>query len=442
MTRKYDDGIISNRLLDADYQENFSDIHPPLNKHEALVAAERCYFCYDAPCVNACPTEIDIPMFIRQISTEDSLGAARTIFNQNILGGMCARVCPTEVLCERACVREAAEGKPVAIGLLQRYATDQAMHKNHQFYVRATSSGKTVAVIGAGPAGIACAHRLAVRGHEVVIFEAHDKAGGLNEYGIAAYKTVDNFAQAEIEYILSVGGIRIEYGKKMGRDFSLESLREEYAAVFVGCGLPEVNAIGIDGEGGNGSVDAVRFIADLRQADNLAALPVGRRVIVIGGGMTAIDAAVQSKLLGAEEVTVCYRGERARMKASSYEQDLAAQKGVLIRHGLSPRKIMLESGKVVGVEFVYADGGKTLVLAADQILKAVGQKLGDNEAAELKVENGKIEVDAQGRTSVDGVWAGGDCAVGGDDLTVSATAMGRDAAEDIHQSLQSGAKGD
>ena len=202
-----------------EYAGNFSDLHPPLDHHEALVEADRCYFCYDAPCMNACPTSIDIPLFIRQIATGNPLGSAKTIFDQNIFGGMCARVCPTETLCEEACVREAAEDKPVQIGLLQRYATDRAMREGKQFYERAAPTGKRIAVVGAGPAGLACAHRLAMHGHDVVIFDARPKAGGLNEYGIAAYKTVDDFAQAEVDFIPAIGGITIENGKALGRDF-------------------------------------------------------------------------------------------------------------------------------------------------------------------------------------------------------------------------------
>jgi glutamate synthase (NADPH/NADH) small chain len=276
--------------------------------------------------MQACPTTIDIPMFIRQIATGNPLGSAKTIFDQNILGGMCARVCPTETLCEEVCVREVAEGKPVQIGRLQRYATDVAMDAGKQFYERAAPSGKSVAVVGAGPAGLACAHRLAVAGHAVTIYEARPKAGGLNEYGIATYKTVDDFAQAEVDYVTAVGGITIEYGKALGRDIALAELAATHDAVFLGMGLAGVNALRAEGEDASGVENAVEFIAGLRQADDLASIPVGRRVVVIGGGMTAIDAAVQSKLLGAEEVTICYRRGKEHMNASEYEQDRAARR--------------------------------------------------------------------------------------------------------------------
>ena len=287
------EGIAGGRLSPEQYAENFSDLHPPLDHHEALVESDRCYFCYDAPCMNACPTAIDIPLFIRQISTGNPIGSAKTIFDQNILGGMCARVCPTETLCEEACVRETAEGKPVQIGRLQRYATDVAMAENKQFYARAKATGKKVAVVGAGPAGLAAAHRLARHGHDVTVLEARPKAGGLNEYGIAAYKSVDDFAQAEVDYVTAIGGIDIQNGKALGRDFQLSELTKDYDAVFLGMGLGGVNALRADGEDADGVANAVEFIAELRQASDLSGLPVGRRVVVIGGGMTAIDAAVQ-----------------------------------------------------------------------------------------------------------------------------------------------------
>ncbi|MBN9077031.1 MAG: dihydropyrimidine dehydrogenase [Rhizobiales bacterium 65-79] len=442
------EGIVAGRLPPEAYAENFGDLHPPLDHHEALVESDRCYFCYDAPCMQACPTTIDIPMFIRQIGNGNPLGAAKTIFDQNILGGMCARVCPTETLCEEACVREAAEGKPVQIGRLQRYATDTAMARNRQFYERPAPTGRKIAVVGAGPAGLACAHRLAMHGHDVVVFEVREKSGGLNEYGIAAYKTVDGFAQAEVDYVTAIGGIRIENGKALGRDFSLADLTAEYDAVFLGAGLGGVNALRAEGEDADGVANAVDFIETLRQADDLAALPVGRRVVVIGGGMTAIDAAVQSKLLGAEEVTICYRRGQEHMNASDYEQDLAAANGVAIRHWLQPKKVIAEGGRVAAIELEYTalrDGrlagtGEMLRIEADQVFKAIGQSFDaaplNGSGNSIAMENGKIRVDAEGRTSLAKVWAGGDCVADGrEDLTVSAVAAGRDAAESIHRAL-------
>jgi dihydropyrimidine dehydrogenase (NAD+) subunit PreT len=436
-------GIVSGRLSLAEYDRNFSDLHPPLDEHEALVASDRCYFCYDAPCMTACPTSIDIPLFIRQISTGNPTGSANTIFDQNILGGMCARVCPTETLCEQACVRNTAEHRPVEIGRLQRYATDIAMRDNVQFYERAEPTGKSIAVIGAGPAGLACAHRLAVKGHDVIIYDAREKAGGLNEYGIATYKTVDSFAQKEVDYVLSIGGIDVRNRQMLGRDFSLSDLLSKHDAVFLGLGLAGVNALRTEGETAEGVEDAVDFIATLRQSETRADIPVGRRVVVLGGGMTAIDAAVQAKLLGAEEVTICYRRGKEHMNASEFEQDLAASKGVTIRHWLQPKRILTRDGKVAGIELDYTalengrlvTTGETGAITADHVLKAIGQTFEADGLGAIALQSGRIVVDDEGRTSLERVWAGGDCVLGGEDLTVSAVAMGRDAAESINRVL-------
>jgi glutamate synthase (NADPH/NADH) small chain len=397
----------------------------------------RCYFCHDAPCITACPTSIDVPLFIRQIATGTAQAAAVTIFEQNILGGMCARVCPTETLCEEACVREAAEGKPVRIGRLQRHATDTLMAAGGHPFTRAAPTGRRVAVVGAGPAGLACAHRLAMKGHEVVIFDARPKPGGLNEFGIAAYKTPEGFAQAEVAWLLEIGGITLRAGTALGGEMTLAALRAEYDAVFLGIGLGGVNALGAPGEDKEGVEDATGFIAELRQSGDLGALPVGRDVVVIGGGMTAIDAAVQAKLLGALNVTLVYRRSRARMNASRFEQDLAASRGVRIITNASPVAVH-GNGAVREIEFEYTDDdltptGERFRLAADQVLRAIGQTL---DGADLPaLEGRKIAVTGPGRTSLPGVWAGGDCAAGGDDLTVTAVAEGRDAAEDIHATL-------
>ncbi len=437
-------GIAAARLDAQTLAQNFADLHGPLDGHEALVAADRCYFCHDAPCITACPTSIDIPLFIRQIATGTPEAAARTIFEQNILGGMCARVCPTETLCEEACVREAAEGKPVLIGQLQRFATDTLMAANVHPFVRAEPTGKRVAVVGAGPAGLSCAHRLAMHGHDVDIFDARPKGGGLNEYGIAYYKSTDGFAGAEVSWLMQIGGIMMHNGKALGREITLDRLRAEYDAVFLGMGLAGVNALRAEGEGRSGVADAVDFIADLRQSDNLAALPVGRNVVVIGGGMTAIDAAVQSKLLGAESVTLVYRRGREAMPASRYEQDLAASKGVRFIFNAMPVEVLGDGGtKALRCEYTRDDGGRlqgtgeTFDIPADQVLKAIGQTLQGTPDG-LALAGGKIAVSGAGRTSVDRVWAGGDCATGGDDLTVTAVAEGRDAAMDIHAALTQG----
>jgi dihydropyrimidine dehydrogenase (NAD+) subunit PreT len=429
-------GVVAERLQATVLAENFADLHPPLDAHEAKVAADRCYFCHDAPCVTACPTDIDIPLFIRQIMTGTPEAAAKTILDQNILGGMCARVCPTETLCEEVCVREVAEGEPVQIGRLQRYATDTLMGANVHPFTRAEPTGKRVAVVGAGPAGLAAAHRLAMHGHDVVIYDAKPKPGGLNEYGIATYKTVENFAAREVDWLMQIGGITLETGKALGEDITLDGLTADFDAVFLGIGLGNTNALGIEGEELAGVVDAVKFIADLRQTEDPTKLPVGRNVVVIGGGMTAIDAAVQSKLLGAENVTLVYRRSQDKMPASQYEQQLAQSKGVHIIPGVAPVSLKGE-GHVAAIELAYTDEnakptGETFTLSADQVFKAIGQVF--EEVSGLDTDGRKIKVTGAGRTSREGIWAGGDCTAG-EDLTVVAVSEGRDAAEDIHASL-------
>jgi glutamate synthase (NADPH/NADH) small chain len=435
-------GVLPGEILAV----NFGDLHPPLTDHEAHVEADRCYFCYDAPCQQACPTSIDIPLFIREIAAGNPLGAAKTILEANIMGGMCARVCPTETLCQEACVREAAEGKPVQIGLLQRYATDAMMATGKNPFTRAAPTGKRIAVVGAGPAGLACAHALAERGHSVTIFEAKEKSAGLNEYGIAAYKTPDDFAQKEADFILSIGGIEVKHGAALGRDVDLTALRRDYDAVFLALGLAAVNKLGLVNEGGLANVvDAVDYIAKLRQAKDLTKLPVGRRVVVIGGGMTAIDVAVQVKRLGAELVTIVYRRGQEHMKASGYEQELAQTNGVLIRTWAKP--VALEgNGSVSGIVFEttrdeggrLAGTGETFRLDADVVFTAIGQLLTPSSyggAEVLQGRDGRIVVDDQRRTSLKSVWAGGDCVYGGQDLTVAAVEDGKQAARSIDAAL-------
>jgi len=432
-------GVTPGRLPAEEIAGRFGDLHPPLDDHEAHVAAARCYFCFDAPCMHACPTEIDIPLFIRQIATGTPEAAARTIFAQNILGGICARVCPTETLCEEACVRELAEEAPVQIGELQRYATDTVQGRGVHPFSRAPETGKRVAVVGAGPAGLACAHRLAMHGHEVQVFDARPKPGGLNEYGIAAYKAPGDFAQAEVAWLMQIGGITTQYGRKLGEHLTLAALRDGFDAVFLGLGLTGNRTLEVEGEHPN-LVHATDWIERLRQSKDKTDVPVGRDVVVIGGGMTAIDAAVQASLLGARSSTIVYRRDRSQMAASEYEQQLAAAKGVTFIFNAAPQAVSPDAITLTRTE--SRDGkleltGEQLTLPADQILVAIGQTLGAAPDG-LVVDGGKIAVTGAGRTSVAGIWAGGDCASGGDDLTVTAVAEGRDAAEDIHATLMGG----
>ena len=438
-------GIHAARLNLADYAVNFGDAHPPLTRAQALIEAERCYYCHDAPCATACPTGIDIPSFIHRIAQDNNRGAARAILEANPLGGMCARVCPTEVLCEQACVRNTNEDKPVEIGSLQRYATDAFFAQpGAPLFQRAAATGKRVAVVGAGPAGLACAHGLAVRGHDVVLFEARPKLGGLNEYGLASYKTTDNFAQKEVEWLLSIGGIEVRTAQQLGRDITLDGLLQGYDAVFLGLGLQGVNALGVAEPTATGLRNAVDFIAELRQATDLSTLPVGRRVVVIGGGMTAVDAAVQSRKLGAEDVTIVYRRGADAMSASAVEQQWAQTNGVKIRHWAAPKEVLSEGGAVKGVRFAatalsggkLVETGETFTLDADMVLKAIGQTfVAEPVGKSIALEGGRIVTDAEGQTSLQGVWAGGDCRVGGRDLTVEAVEHGKVAAVSIHAAL-------
>ncbi|KLK93373.1 dihydropyrimidine dehydrogenase [Microvirga vignae] len=440
--------IRGGRLPSGDYCNAFSDLHAPLDAHEARVAAERCLFCYDAPCVTACPTSIDIPLFIRQIATGNATGAGKTILDSNIFGGMCARVCPTETLCEQACVRNEAEGKPVIIGQLQRHATDAIMASGRQLYKHGAPNGRRIAVVGAGPAGLSCAHKLATLGYDVVVFDKRQKAGGLNEHGIASYKSTNNFAQAEVDWILSIGGIELRCDQALGHDFTLADLRRDFDAVFLGLGLQAANSLGIDAGELRGIEDAVAFIEALRQSADLSKLPIGRRVVVIGGGMTAVDAAVQAKKLGAEEVTIVYRRGAEQMGASRYEQELALTGGVVVRHWARPVAVHGESGVLRSVIFAataerdgrLVDTGETFELQADQLFKAIGQlfvpQVLEGSSEVLDLDRGRIAVDADRRTSLPDVWAGGDCVAGGRDLTVVAVEDGKQAALSIDRTLQ------
>lgn len=441
--------IATGRLKAEQYTENFDDLVPVLDRKTALVEANRCYFCYDAPCIEACPTGIDIPGFIKKIATDNVRGSAVRILEANIFGGACARVCPTEILCEQACVRNAQENKPVTIGRLQRYATDHLMATGEHPFTRAPLTGRKVAVVGAGPAGLSCAHRLAMLGHDVVVFEAKAHPGGLNEYGVAEYKMPDHFARAEVDFLLKIGGIEIRTGQALGRDIALSGLRRDYDAVFLGMGLAGVKALEAEGEELAGVMNAVDYIADLRQADDFGRLPVGRKVVVIGGGNTAIDIAIQIRRLGAEDVTLVYRRGPSEMGATHHEQELAQVNGVRIKHWARPVKLTGQGGAVREAVFEYtqldADGrligtGDHFAVPADMVFKAIGQSFVPDPLRQdgrdlLELKGAKIAVDAEGKTSLDKVWAGGDCTPG-QDLTVAAVQDGKIAALAIDRALR------
>jgi dihydropyrimidine dehydrogenase (NAD+) subunit PreT len=441
MNMKQIGDIASHRLSQERLACEFSDVAPLLDATAAATASSRCHYCYDAPCVQACPTQIDIPGFIRKIGNGNLKGAATDILSANPLGGICARVCPTEILCEGACVRNHQDDKAVAIGALQRHATDWAMARGEPLFKRAADTGRRVAVVGAGPAGLACAHRLAMAGHKVSILDASPKPGGLNEYGIAAYKVVEDFAQREVEWLYSIGGIDVKNDVMLGRDVTLSALRMQYDAVFLAIGLGGVRALELEGETLRGVFNAVDFIEQVRTADDLANVPVGRRVVVIGGGNTAIDAAVQSRKLGASSVTMVYRRGVETMGATWAEREFAQTQGVTIVTHAKPLRLVDAGGHVTGVEFESAEGGR-FVIEADMVLKAIGQML-DSEALSadlLTLDGSRIAVDSCGRTSLDNVWAGGDCAAsGGLDLTVQAVQDGKIAAESIDTFLAASA---
>ena len=440
--------VCGKRLGSAEYDINFVDIKPPLSAFQAQSESTRCLFCYDAPCIDSCPTGIDIPGFIRSINTGNIDGAANTILTSNILGDSCARICPVEILCEQACVRNhEQECRPIMISQLQRYAMEHRQNKSAQPVNRTAITGKRIAVVGSGPAGLAAAWHLASKGHNVVIFEAADKPGGLIAYGIARYKLSQKTVDQEIQFLLGIGGIEIRCNTVVGQDILLHELREDYDAVFIAAGLQTVNLLNIEGEGCDAVRNAVEYIAELRQCDDLSTLPIGRRVVVIGAGNTAVDIATQSKLLGADEVTLVYRRGPQQMSATDHEQQIAKEHGVTLRYHAKPARILHKNHAVTGVEFerTYSDNqgnfsstGEYFTLPADMVFKATGQAFipepfESNEI--LQLSNGRIHVDAQFRTSLKNVYAGGDCIDRDDDLAVVAVQHGKLAARTIHQDL-------
>lgn len=426
-----------NDVKPSDVEDNFTDLHLPLNSVQAGVEASRCLYCFDAPCMTACPTKIDIPKFIRQISVNKADDAAMTILSQNILGGTCARACPTEILCEEVCVVNHSEGSPVKIGDLQRHAVDGLLQKNdaHPF-TRKPLSGFRFAVIGAGPAGLAFSHRLAMLGHDVVIFDKNPKAGGLNEYGLAAYKMVDDFAQREISFLLDIGGIEIKNGQIFGVNLTLKELLSNFDGVFIGVGLPVPRDVQMRGNDLAGVSNALDFIAHLRQAPDVTKVPIGNDIVVIGGGNTAIDAAVQARCLGARNVTLAYRRGPDDMGATLWERELALVNGVTIKYWLSPKEFSGTNNIVEQVVFEtmqMREGkliptGEVMNIPADMVLKAIGQEMNGAWVNDFETRHGKIVVNEHYQTSIDRVYAGGDCIASGEDLTVQAVEDGKQAA--------------
>ena len=437
--------IKNNRLSSDQYADNFSDIHPPFEtKDAALVEANRCLFCYDAPCMKSCPTGIDVPKFIKQIATENIKGSAHTIFVSNIMGAGCSKVCPVEKLCEGACVYNFMEEEPIAIAKLQRYSTEKAMAANWQLFKRKESIGKKIAIVGAGPAGLSCAHVLSREGIDVTIFEKESKGGGLMTYGIAAYKVTPQFCEDEVNYILGIGGIEIKYNQEMGKDISLSGLQKDFDAVYLGIGVGLARQLEIPGEELEGVEDAIKFIYDIR-AKGFDKVAVGKKVAVIGMGMTAIDAATQAKRLGAKEVTMLYRRTQDEMPCTQHELDIAMLDGCKIVWLASPKEIKGADGKVN--ELVCSimklgepdtsgrrspvDTGETFSLAVDMVIKAAGQMPFEKLVDEYKIQNtkGKINI-KDSATNVRGVFAGGDCVNGGKEV-VDAVQAGKEGAASI-----------
>ena len=437
--------ILNNRLTPEQYAENFGDIHPPFNNKEAaLVEANRCLFCYDAPCIKQCPTSINIPKFIKQITTDNIKGSAKTIFEANIFGGGCSRVCPVEKLCEGSCVYNLLHEDPIPIAKLQRYATDNAIKDKWPLFKRKPSTGKRVAIVGAGPAGLSCAHVLSREGIDVAVFEKESKGGGLMTYGIAAYKVTPAFCGDEVDFIMSLGGIIIEYNKQLGKNIFLNELKKQYDAVFLGIGVGLARQLQIPGEDLEGVVDAIEFIYNLR-SHSYNQIAVGDKVAVIGLGMTAIDAATQAKRLGAKEVTIIYRRTQDEMPCTQTELNIAKLDGCKIIWLAAPKEVMGSDGKVAvllcsEMELGTADTsgrrasvetGKTFTIEVDMIIKAAGQMPFKELIAENDLQNSNGRIIVNGNiTNIKGVFAGGDCVNGGKEV-VDAVQAGKNGAAAI-----------
>ena len=422
------------------------ELLPPLTANEAAVETARCLMCYDAPCTHACPTHIDIPKFIKKIATENLRGSARTILESNLLGATCARVCPVQELCEGACVL-GAEHKPIAIGRLQRHAMDFAYGRGLLPFEPAKATGKKVAVIGAGPAGLSCAGELAKRGHSVTLFEKREVAGGLSTYGIIGLREPVEVALAEVAMIEKLG-VKMETGKELGTNLSVEDLQGNFAAIFLSVGLGMTPALGIPGE--EHIIDGLEYIE--RSKLDAGKMMIGRSVVVIGAGNTAIDCATIAKRLGANEVTMIYRRGEKEMTAYAHEYDFIKREGVGFSFLTQPVRVLAENGAVKSLECVRmrlgpadASGrpgpqvvtGSDFSIVADQIVKAIGQeKPSVATLLRLRTNKGFIQVNAEFETSLPGVYAGGDCIrARGAASTVMAVQDGKLAARAIHERL-------
>lgn len=437
------------KLPPEEYERNFADINPPLTRQQALLEGARCLFCYDAPCIQACPTRIDVPSFIKKITTGNLKGAARVILSANILGESCGRVCPTEVLCEGACVLNKEGAKPIEIGRLQRYAVDYVLDNHVRLFQPGPANGRRVACIGSGPASLGCAAVLAQRGYEVVIFDKNKMAGGLNTYGIAAYKTRAWESLREVKLVEDLG-VQFRQGVEVGKEVTLADLERDFDAIFLGVGLGETWALDLPGEEFHGVYGAMEFI-ERTKSDPFHTIEVGQRVAVIGAGNTAIDVATAARRLGAEQVAMVYRRGEREMPAFQYEYQLAQKDGVAFHWNTLPVRIV-GNGVVEGLECVrtrlVGEGrrarvepvpGSEFVLPADMVVRAVGQQpvlQFLKSISGLMMANGCVVVNPEtGQTGNPKFFAGGDCVNGGREV-VDAVAEGMKAARGIDAFLK------
>ncbi len=420
----------------------FAEIAPPLSRDAALLESSKCLYCYDAPCTLACPTHIDVPAFIKKIASGNLRGSARVILDANPMGHSCARACPVEVMCEGACVLNSRDEQPIKIALLQRHATDFALEKNLRLFEPGAPNGKSVAIIGAGPAGLSCAQDLRRLGYAVTIFDSRDKPGGLNTYAIAEYKMRPPVALAEAGMVLALG-VELRTGVLVGRDVTFVSLENGYDAICVAVGLGTTRTLDIPGESIGGVHEALAFIEHLKM-NPYSDTPVGQHVVVIGAGNTAIDAATQAKRLGAGRVTIIYRRGEGDMPAYHYEYELAKKDGCEFRFFTVPKRIAGDHA-VTGIECVRAElglpdvggrrspvdiPGSTHIIECNMVIKALGQLPRNDFAASagLRVEGGRIV------STKPNVVVCGDCASGGAEI-VNAAAEGKAAAAKIHAIL-------